>query len=77
MKVDLKLTSVLAALTVFGLAAASSPAAEEKRTRDEQVQDDRKELESRTDWLYNDLDAGFAEAKRSKKPLMIVFRCIP
>jgi hypothetical protein len=25
-------------------------------------------------WVYNDLDAGFAEAKRSGKPLLVVFR---
>ncbi len=28
-------------------------------------------------WIYNDLARGFAEAKASNKPMMIVFRCIP
>ena len=28
-------------------------------------------------WIYNDITAGFAEAKRSGKPLFVTFRCIP
>jgi len=28
-------------------------------------------------WVYDDLPAGYAEAKRSGKPLMIVIRCVP
>ena len=28
-------------------------------------------------WIYNDLGKGFAQAKDSNKPLMVVFRCIP
>ena len=28
-------------------------------------------------WIYDDLDAGYAEAKRAGKPLMVVLRCVP
>ena len=28
-------------------------------------------------WIYDDLDAGYAEAKKSGKPLMVVIRCVP
>ncbi|MGE4549891.1 MAG: Trx7/PDZ domain-containing (seleno)protein [Opitutales bacterium] len=28
-------------------------------------------------WIYNDIAGGFAEAKRSGKPLFITFRCVP
>lgn len=28
-------------------------------------------------WIYDDLDAGVAEARRSGKPLMAVLRCVP
>jgi len=28
-------------------------------------------------WFYEDLDGGFAEAKRTGKPLMVVLRCVP
>ncbi len=26
------------------------------------------------EWIYNDLDRGFAEAKRTGKPMLVVFR---
>jgi len=28
-------------------------------------------------WIYDDLEKGFAESRKTGKPLMIVFRCIP
>ena len=28
-------------------------------------------------WIYDDLEAGYAEAARSGKPLMVVLRCVP
>ena len=28
-------------------------------------------------WIYDDLDAGVAEARRSGRPLMVVLRCVP
>jgi hypothetical protein len=33
-----------------------------------------KDSEPTKDWIYDDLGAGFAEAKKTGKPLMIVFR---
>jgi hypothetical protein len=27
-------------------------------------------------WIYNDLDRGFAEAKKTGKPLLVVLRCV-
>lgn len=33
-----------------------------------------KDIECGQGWIYNDLDAGFAEAKKSGKPLLVVFR---
>jgi hypothetical protein len=29
------------------------------------------------DWIYDDLDAGFARAVKEGKPLLAVFRCVP
>lgn len=29
------------------------------------------------DWIYDDIEAGFAAAKKSDKPLLISFRCVP
>ena len=28
-------------------------------------------------WIYDDLDAGLLEAARSRKPVMVVLRCVP
>jgi len=36
-----------------------------------------KDTEPRGDWIYDDLAKGFAEAKRTGRPLMVVFRCVP
>jgi len=28
-------------------------------------------------WIYDDMNAGYAEAKKTGKPLMVVLRCVP
>jgi hypothetical protein len=28
-------------------------------------------------WIYDDIAAGFAEARASGKPLLVAFRCVP
>ncbi len=33
-----------------------------------------KDTEVKGDWIYDDLDGGYAAAKKSGKPMMIVFR---
>ena len=47
------------------------------QTRDEKVRGDRQNIQSDGNWIYNDLAAGFDEAKKSGKPLLVVFRCVP
>src|SRR5262245_26303805 len=40
----------------------------------------RKDLENflaKGQWIYNDLQRGFEEARRTGKPLLVVVRCIP
>ncbi len=56
-------------LTVIGLAGA--------QTREEKVLADRKKFANDALWIYNDLPRGFAEAKKTGKPLLVVMRCIP
>jgi hypothetical protein len=29
------------------------------------------------DWVYDDLDAGLAAAKKTGKPLLVLARCVP
>ncbi len=45
--------------------------------RERKVRDDRARVEEIDFWIYNDLEAGFAEAKRTGRPLLVTFRCIP
>jgi hypothetical protein len=47
------------------------------QTRDDKVRGDRSNVEGDGYWIYNDLEAAFAEAKDSGKPVLVVFRCIP
>ena len=47
------------------------------QTREQKVRDDRKKVEAEGFWIYNDLAKGFAEAKKTGKPLLVVLRCIP
>jgi len=66
-------SSIVLAGLLF-LSVASLTAAEDRKER---VLNDRKEVETSGNWIYNDLPKGFAEAARTGKPLMIVIRCIP
>jgi hypothetical protein len=59
--------------TRFLLAAALASAA----FADDKLRAALKDAEPRGDWIYDDLGAGFAEAKRTGRPLMVVFRCVP
>lgn len=53
---------------------ASFAAAQDRETK---VRNDRKAVQQDESWIYDDLEKGLAEAARSKKPAMIVIRCIP
>lgn len=59
---------------VLVAAAGSVLQAQDRRTL---VLNDRTEVEAAGDWIYNDLDAGRAEARKTGKPMLVVFRCIP
>lgn len=45
--------------------------------RDTKVRNDREAFKNNERWVYNSLDDGLAEARRTGKPLLVVFRCIP
>lgn len=45
--------------------------------REIKVRGDKKRVESDGYWIYNDLPRGIEQAKETKKPLLVVFRCIP
>jgi C-terminal processing protease CtpA/Prc len=47
------------------------------KDREGAVRSDKTKMESSERWIYNDVDAGFARAKETGKPLLVVLRCIP
>ncbi len=60
------------------LAALSLPVlAETVKDREGAVRNDRATMENDPRWVYNDWERGFAEAKRTGKPLLVVLRCVP
>ena len=48
--------------------------AQEKKDRDTLVRDDLSEMRDSDLWIYNDVEKGFALARKTSKPLLIVFR---
>ena len=67
---------ILTVVTIF-LIAVSSVSAQEKKTRDQKVREDREKVTSEGFWLYNDLPRAFEVAKQTGKPMLVVLRCIP
>ena len=51
--------------------------AETVKDREGAVRGDKAKLEGRPGWHYDDLEAGFREARAEGKPLLVVLRCVP
>ncbi len=66
--------AVLAALVWISHLPAS---AQQPPTREQKVLRDREQVEAEGFWIYNDLQAGFDQAKQTGKPLLVVLRCVP
>jgi serine protease Do len=58
---------------LLALAATPLAAADSK----EELREKLKDTAVKGPWIYDDLDAGFAEAKKTGKPLLVVIRCVP
>jgi serine protease Do len=65
--------TLTASLALAGLALAQQP----KQNREQKVLEDHKKVEADGFWIYNDVAKGFAEAKKTGKPLVVILRCIP
>jgi len=63
-------------LVIVGFIALSLQA-QEKKTREQKVTEDRQRVEAEGFWIYNDLQRGYDEARKSGKPILVVLRCIP
>jgi hypothetical protein len=66
-------------LAIFFLALTAATFAQNPvaQTRDQKVRGDKAKVEADGFWIYNDLNRGFAEAKKTGMPLIVVLRCIP
>ena len=64
-------------LTFIVVGLTSPASAQEAKTRDELVRDDRANVDALDRWIYNDVGAGFEAAQKTGKPMLLVFRCIP
>jgi serine protease Do len=71
----MKTPRFLLPLVLAGLAGLSS--AETVKDRAGAVLGDRAAMENDPRWIYNDFKKGFAEAKRTGKPLLVTLRCVP
>ena len=56
------------------LASIPAFAAEDRATA---VRNDLTNVVSAGGWIYNDLQAGFTEAAKTRKAMLVVFRCVP
>src|SRR5690606_12816056 len=65
------LLAVVFASATFPLFAAAV------KDREGAVRQDRAAMENDARWIYNDPERGFAEARNSGKPLLVVLRCVP
>ena len=60
------------------LATATTLVAQDKKNeREAKVRGDKEHVTTGGAWIYDDLPRGIDEAKKSGKPLLVVFRCIP
>ncbi len=59
------------------LAVAILGRAETVKDREGAVRGDKAKMAGDERWIYNDIDKGFAEAKATGKPLLVVLRCVP
>lgn len=62
---------------IIGLGVVLAAAPVRAQDRKQKVLEDQKTFAEDPNWIYNDLAKGFNEARRTGKPLLVVFRCIP
>lgn len=69
----MKLPPFLFSIFLLGLLAHG----EAVKDREGAVRKDRATMEFDTRWVYNDIASGFAAAKESGRPVLVVLRCVP
>lgn len=69
----MKIVEMSLALAALGAVATVSAAAAENSGKDE-LRKSLQDLDEAASWVYDDVDSGFAAARRTAKPLLVVFR---
>ncbi len=67
----------LLATGIFLLSLWLSLSGETVKDREGAVRQDRAAREKDPRWVYNEIPQGFAEARRTGKPVLVVLRCVP
>jgi serine protease Do len=62
---------------VVAIFAQGAVRAEAVKDREGAVRSDRDHMQANDRWIYNDIDRGFAEGKKTGKPVLVVLRCVP
>src|SRR5262245_32739981 len=63
---------------VFGwLCCVLAAEAATVKDREGAVRGDKAKMENDARWIYGDVEKGFAEARKTGKPLLVVLRCVP
>jgi hypothetical protein len=70
-------TLVLAVLFLMGVCCSGLAQNSVPKTREEKVRGDKAKVEADGFWIYNNLNRGIAEAKKTGQPIIVVLRCIP
>jgi serine protease Do len=65
------------AILIMASALLAASNLEAQQTREQKVRGDKAKVEAAGFWIYNDLARGFAEAKKTGQPLLVVLRCLP
>jgi len=65
------------ALLLCWLVAAHAVSAAQAQDRAAAVRNDLTNVVAAGGWIYNDLPKAFSEAARTRKPMLVVFRCVP
>lgn len=73
----LLLTAGFSLLAFWQMTPDASLFAQEKKTREQKVREDRAKVEAEGFWLYNDIPGAMREAQKSGKPVLVVLRCLP
>jgi hypothetical protein len=69
--------SILAAIVLGVVFVQTSVLAEAVKDREGAVRSDRDRMQNNDRWIYNDIERGFAEGKKTGKPVLVVLRCVP